>query len=450
MMARVRPSSYISRMHAARVYLVLVIVLLTGFLGPHVQVQAKQDIQRSSFIVGPRSLQQLNPKPQSSGTSRSPQFPLPPPQQPVTTVLLHKTSLIDPGVRVSFYTYKGNSSYSKELLPVLFLLNGADVEATHYSQVASLLAARGYTFIASDYHRKVPDFLPQPFRNRRCPEKGPLLTSAALIRTWLDYVEGKGAKDDPVLKELPQRGLVLLAHSFGGVAATNIIMGACGELLTCERYVPPLATATSTTTTTTSSSKAATCQAIRLPLDSEAAGSVSEERGPSKSVLSLSSQRLIRGGIAWEGYAGSLSLSGPTAKGITVPPGMFFMYLGGQYNNNTGSAYEQTKANGSTCSCTAFAKFPGMNHYGVTNWQPEGSHQVTPCAAPVAADPKNFTVSKERQEQGLKDQAQLADLIIRSVGLREVRAQKELGELQQQGGVPGPAGYALSLKGACV
>ena len=104
---------------------------------PHVcmQVQAKQDTQRSSFTIEPRSLQQLNPKPQSSGTSRAPQSPLPPPQQPVTTVLLHKTSLIDPGVPVTFYTYKGNSSYSKELLPVLFLLNGGNVEATHYSQV---------------------------------------------------------------------------------------------------------------------------------------------------------------------------------------------------------------------------------------------------------------------------------------------------------------------------
>ena len=259
---------------------------------------------------------------------------------------------------------------------------------------------------------------------------------------------------------------MLLAHSFGGLTATQILMGTCGrllpvELLTCEGYVPPLATATSTTTTTTTTSssssssskeKAATCQAIRLPLMTAAVGSLSQERGPSKSSSSLSSQKLIRGAISWEGYAGGVSITppGPTAEGITVPPGMFFMYLGGQYNDNTAKAYNLTKATTSTCSCTAFAKFPGMNHYGVTNWQPEGSNQATPCSTPVKADPKDFTVRKERQEQGLRDQAQLADLIIRSVGLREMRAQKELGKLQQQGGVPGAAGYALSLKGACV
>jgi hypothetical protein len=129
---------------------------------------------------------------------------------------------------------------------------------------------------------------------------------------------------------------------------------------------------------------------------------------------------------------------------------MFFVYFGGQYNNKTAEAYERSKASSSSCSCTAFARFPGMNHFGINNWQSRnGSNQVTPCAAPAKGDPKNFTVSQERQEQGLRYQAHLADLVIRSAGLREGRAQQELAKIQQAGGIPGADGYALSFKGAC-
>ena len=67
-------------------------------------------------------------------------------------------------------------------------------------QLATLLAGRGYTFIASDYYRPLPPIFANGSMVRPgCPEGKILATSAALIKTWLDYVQEKGAKEDAVL-----------------------------------------------------------------------------------------------------------------------------------------------------------------------------------------------------------------------------------------------------------
>ena len=55
----------------------------------------------------------------------------------------------------------------------------------------------------------MPKFLSQ-ILGTRCPEKSPLLASAALIKTWLKHVQSTGAKDDPVLKV--SEAVVLLSH----------------------------------------------------------------------------------------------------------------------------------------------------------------------------------------------------------------------------------------------
>jgi hypothetical protein len=39
------------------------------------------------------------------------------------------------GTLVTFTTFQGNRSHAKELLPVLFLMNGGNVEAAQYSKV---------------------------------------------------------------------------------------------------------------------------------------------------------------------------------------------------------------------------------------------------------------------------------------------------------------------------
>lgn len=44
-------------------------------------------------------------------------------------------------------------------LPILFLLNGANVRAQDYSDYITLMVQRGYTFVASDYWHFIPGAL---------------------------------------------------------------------------------------------------------------------------------------------------------------------------------------------------------------------------------------------------------------------------------------------------
>ena len=115
----------------------------------------QQDLHhQTAHIAAVRSLQQQPSsnttqwQPGSSSEQQQQQ------QQPLTMVLYHKPpSLISSsnasssnssaGIPVTFNTYKGNSSYAKELLPVLFLMNGGNVEAAQYSKVtAEVLSPR--------------------------------------------------------------------------------------------------------------------------------------------------------------------------------------------------------------------------------------------------------------------------------------------------------------------
>jgi hypothetical protein len=161
---------------------------------------------------------------------------------------------------------------------------------------------------------------------------------------------------------------------------------------------------------------------------------------------------LIRGAVVWEGYkAQMLPGNQLLTQGVTVSPGMFLAYMGSTFNNNIEEAFQLSNSSSSSCSCLGYAQFPGLNHFGINNWQPEGSNQVTPCARKGQSDPPGFSVTKSRQEQGLRDQAELTDLFVRSAGLRQGVARQELLKLGQKGRemVVNSGRFALSLKGAC-
>jgi len=341
-------------------------------------------------------------------------------------------------------------------------------------QLATLLAGRGYTFIASYYYRPLPPIFANGSMVRPgCPEGKILATSAALIKTWLDYVQEKGAKEDAVLQELPKRGLVLVGHSLRGTVIMDVLGGTCLQpparpgLGTCEGYQPSLVTTTSATTinprSSSSNSSASnangTCKAVALPMmPKQSSGnsrsrSSGQEAGGSTAIkpLAIVSQPLIRGAVVWEGYKSQMLPGGQLlAQGISVPSDMFLLYLSGSFNNNTAKAFQLTNSSSSSCSCSGYAKFPGLNHFGINNWQSEGSNQVTSCAMKGMSDPPGFSVSRSRQEQGLRDQAEVIDLLIRSAGLRHGSAGQQLRKFEQQGKrADTTAGFALSLKGAC-
>ena len=220
---------------------------------------------------------------------------------------------------------------------------------------------------------------------------------------------------------------------------------------TCEGYQPPLVTTGSATTAPGGSSSSSnsnasstngTCKAVALPMMPV------QSSGES---LALAAQPLIRGAVVWEGYKSQMLPGNQLlAQGISVPSDMFLLYMSGSFNNNTANAFQLTNSS-SSCSCSGYAKFSGLNHFGINDWQPEGSNQVTPCARTGRSDPPGFSVSRSRQEQGLQDQAEVIDLFIRSAGFRQGIAGQTLRKFEQQGKGADitPAGFALSLKGAC-
>jgi hypothetical protein len=276
-----------------------------------------------------------------------------------------------------------------------------------------------------------------------------------------------------LLQDLDKRGLVLVGHSFGGVLSSLIIPGDCptqGRTFAasstgpsidwCESYNPPLATVPATA----SVNAGGTCSKITAPAAnastwptqlntsrSPVSNSVRNASAKTRSTRLLSARVPLRGAIAYEGYRFNV-LPNQTWDpiGITVPPGMFFLYLTGQYNPNPPKSYQLT--NTSKCSCSGLAQFQGLNHYGINDWQGSKGNHTTPCARPLPQDPPGFKVTRARQEAGLRDQVELVDAFIRSVGMRDKGGQGRLQNLLREHQRPVQAAigsYSLQLKGDC-
>jgi dienelactone hydrolase len=324
--------------------------------------------------------------------------------------------------------------------PVLFLLNGANVESRHYSTLASHLSARGYTFVASDYYRKLPAGIPGPTLPAFCPKGMMLATSAALIRTLLNHTDTADAAvlQRQGLQEVWSRGIVVVGHSFGGAAALDIIADSClasearsvAGLSFCEAYQPSVRSSSSSSSSSNSNSseKPASCRKYAQQQQQQ--------------------QGLILGAIVFEGYkvrqdtataaaaAAAANRSAAPARsaeasmeptGIAIPPGTFVLFLAGQYGApKTKVAYDISTA--SSCSCIGHADFPGLNHYGINDWQGPNSHQMTPCGRKASSDPADFNVSNCFQNGQLSKMAELVDGFIRA-SLGDVAAQQQL--LQQ-------------------
>lgn len=367
----------------------------------------------------------------------------------------------------------------QQRLPVLFLVNGANVRAQDYTTYATLLAQRGYTFVASDYYQQLPPTFPQAPLPSICPRGQILAASAALISTFLSYANTSKAL--PAVQGVQQRGIVLVGHSLGGTTIMDILNRDCGPsgkpsvarsigVDTCEGYQPMLRTASSN-----GSSSAAACPVPAraspslAPLAAAGGGTVAEasSQGQPNATMSPSppqtplaaaagatagaraasgaasgaQQGVVLGAVVYEGYKSKLPPQGApysayTAAGVTVPPGTFLLYMAGQYGiNKTAAAYADT--NTTSCACAGLAAFAGVNHYGIANWQPNGT-QITPCGVKASFDPQNFTVSENVQTQQLQRMAALTDSFIRAAVFRDTKLRQ------------GPAaGYSLQLKGQC-
>ncbi|KAF6257176.1 hypothetical protein COO60DRAFT_29135 [Scenedesmus sp. NREL 46B-D3] len=294
-----------------------------------------------------------------------------------------------------------------------------------------------------------------------------LATSAALIRTLLHHTD---AADAAALQQqglwgLRGRGVVLVGHSFGGAAALDVMAGSClasearsvSGLSFCEAYQPPLRSSSS------SSEVPASCEAPHPAAAAAAAEAGAQQAGTQQQ---RKQKGLILGAVVFEGYkvrqdtvaaaasrpsaAAAAAAAAPAPArsaeasmgpaGVAIPAGTFVLYLAGQYGApKTTAAYKASNA--SRCSCMGHAEFPGLNHYGINDWQGPRSHQMTPCGRKASSDPADFNVSNSFQNGQLSKMAELVDGFIRA-SLGDAAAQQQL--LQQAAGATGASSSHLS------
>jgi len=266
------------------------------------------------------------------------------------------------------------------------------------------------------------------------------------------------------LQEIASRGVVLLSHSQGGNVALEMLSQSCAQpakapvmqVDICEGYQPPLHPVANVTSTgrCLTTHRAANGNSSSYSRQNNSSGSGHDNSRGSSAASSRGSMPpgILLGVVAFEVYRGGLQ--NPT--GVSLVPGTFVLFLGGQYNNNTATAYSNTNA--SACACAGYARFAGLNHFGINNFQGDGQRQITPCARPGRSDPVNFTVSSARQGQALVQQAELVDGFIKAFVFQNATRARQL---QQQAGngtkisrppaVPTGAdqGFVLQLKAQC-
>ena len=242
--------------------------------------------------------------------------------------------------------------------PVVFLLNGFNVDSAWYSGVVQQLA-QSLIVATADNRRPYPGIpgLPRP----GCESNYTYISGAhlnLLISSPYKPPHDGDKELNGVLnfrKTAKETGVILLTHSNGGFLAAAYLNG------TCDGPNSPLY-----------------CDGYR----------------PMKNAV-------LKASVFYEGYA--------NANGAVVPiylkPGVSAVYIAGSYNQNTEIAYDLTMAD-----CKAFIRLSNANHYGVIDFVPlVNRSQVPPCALPAHSDPTTFTSTEALQKQ---HNAMIADITL--------------------------------------
>lgn len=231
--------------------------------------------------------------------------------------------------------------------PVIFLLNGFNVDSSWYTDIVQQLAQSLIVATASN-RRPYPGIpgLPKPGCNSNYTYISGAHLNLLISSPYYPY-EGKSESDGVVnfRKTAKENGVVLLTHSNGGFLAAEYLNGTCDELnspLFCDGYRPM-------------------------------------------------KQAMIRASVLYEGYGNTGGIVAP----IYLKPDVSAVYIAGSYNQNTEIAYELTNAD-----CKTFVRLPNASHYGVIDFVPNVNRtQVPPCSLPGSSDPKTFTSTEALQKQ---------------------------------------------------
>ena len=116
-----------------------------------------------------------------------------------------------------FFPVTSNSNFSQQKFPIALLLPGSQVDTSQYSQFARIVASYGFTVVAPERVRSLPDF---GFTG--------LLPEASQINEVLDFMARENLNpDSPIVDTLALDKLVLLGHSFGGAVGLSAIDNSC-------------------------------------------------------------------------------------------------------------------------------------------------------------------------------------------------------------------------------
>lgn len=262
----------------------------------------------------------------------------------------------------------------------------------------------------------------------QCPAGKALFPSAALIKTFLDYAPTSTISS---LKDVQQRGIVLIGHSFGAVAALTAYTNGCASFPfspyfnLCEGYQPSV-------------------QALDPSADGQC-----PQTSPTTSGLVLGAI-VYEGWLATSGGPANASAPPPSILGATVPASSFLLYLSGQYGaSNAAQAYSQSKVG--SCACLGLVTFEGVNHFGVADHQYDSSvGQITPCARKASYDPDGFECLADFLDTQQKRMAAITDNFIRARVFNEWLAQQSL-KLRQAltESFGDELDYTIKLNGKC-
>jgi dienelactone hydrolase len=106
-------------------------------------------------------------------------------------------------------------------LPVVLVLQGANVGRARYRGLARALARQGFLVVVPDHRRRFPP-LPLPGRPMLLPEPGQVGDLLAALPVWNREPVGS-----PLRGRVAERRLVLIGHSMGGLAAMNALRDVC-------------------------------------------------------------------------------------------------------------------------------------------------------------------------------------------------------------------------------
>ena len=251
---------------------------------------------------------------------------------PVFAKVDNFTMVIDQDSADIYFPIRGYTNPHQDLLPVVLLLQGANIDKSNYSLFANILSRYGFIVVVPNHLRKFP---PIPVLG-----KDILLPDQHQINDVLAYLQVENSNHSSVLFEaIDLDKLVVLGHSMGGIAGLNAIQDHCDLPLCFGGFTRP--------------------------------------------------PELVAGVFYGTNLKGHFGTHIHPITNAGIPMALIQGTLDGKTNlKDTEATYQQIKD-----SPKALVTIVGANHYGITNTNNPAN---PPGISPIEADPNTPTLDQAR------------------------------------------------------